>query len=289
MAYFCLFNNYFTISCKLKILLSADKTLVVGILLLSFLFPVRMLKAQNNIAARNTPPPNISELWPRKEQFLYSVKYGFIKIGTVKLQLLADTLYDGEKCHHIRAIIKSNPDIPFVGKKEKIFNSFMARNDTVPYTMLYWTNDVSKHEPDQEIYRLDYKKGKVYTYLKDQPKDTLPLSKPSICGPVFFFYTRLYAGTNKNISIPIYIDQKENFITMTNSTKIDDLQSKAFKSGLVSTYISQGKASFAGPFGFSGNFKAWYAADSLRIPIQASVHVWLGNVKIQLVKYLQIK
>jgi len=267
--------------------------LLSAILLFLLLFVsllVRKTKAQSTHSEDFIKPPSIHKLWNVRERFTYSVKYGFFRIGTVTLELMPDTVYHGKKARYIKAIIKSNPKLPFVGNKEKIFNSIMAKNDTVPYTLLYWTDDVSDHTPDDEVYRMDYQNGKVYTFKKDQPVDTLStLTKPSICGPVYFYYTRLYAGSGKNITVPIYVNQKKKSIVMDNTKETVVLKNDTFKSGQVKTYVSNGQAHFNGPFGFSGKFKAWYAADSLRLPVAASVKVWLGNVKVKLTKYSIIR
>jgi hypothetical protein len=245
-------------------------------------------KAQSD-SLKNIPPPSIKELWHTKERFQYSVKFGFIRIGTVTLELMPDTVFDGLKCRYVRTIIKSNPAIPFIGNKEKHFNSLMVKNDTVPYTLMYWTDDVAAKHMKTEVYHLDYRKSMVYTFLNGKPADTLDLTSPSICGPAYFYLTRVYAGTDKQITTPIYIDQKEDKIVMDNSSEIEDIKSPAFPDDKVKSFVSRGRAGFDGPFGFSGRFTAWYAADSLRVPVATNVKVWLGNVRVRLIKYELLK
>lgn len=275
----------FNIIHRLRFKFFNKKSVVGGIFLLLFSFCLNNGEAQTLPPNPYIAPPSINELWAVREKFEYSVHYGFIKIGTISIKLMADTMYNGCLCHFLRADIRSNPDLPFVGHREKIYNSLMMKNDTVPYTVLYWTNDVAKRITEEDICRLDYVDGKVYTFEKCQPKDTLSLSKPSICGPVSLFYSRIYAGTNEKVAIPIYINRNRYKIVMDNQTKIHHISCHAFRKGRIKTFLSHGKANFAGPFGFNGNFEVWYADDSLRIPVAANLRVWLGNVKVRLVKY----
>ena len=53
----------------------------------------------------------------------------------------------------------------------------------------------------------------------------------------------------------------------------------------VETYYGEGESTIDGPFGFRGSFKSWYLADDLRVPLEAHVRVWLGNVRIKLIDY----
>ena len=243
------------------------------------------LLAQSPPSEKYTPPVTVQELWALKERLTYSVTFGFLQIGTVSLQLMPDTIYQGKSCHYIKAVIRSNPGIPLVGKKEKEYNSILMKNDTIPFTLLYWTNNSCKKLANEEVYRLDYDAGKVYAYKNLNPCDTLSLTEPSICGPVSLFYTRLYAGTNRNISIPIYIDEKRCKIEMDNMAEIQDIKCGCFKEDRLRTYVSRGDANFSGPFGFNGKFTVWFTTDSLRIPVMAYLKVWLGNVKIRIIKY----
>lgn len=269
-----------------------QRKFIQSLVLLSLLwaFAVRNIYAQAQTGIQNkVPPPTIQQLWGIREHFVYTVQYGPFTLGSVNLDVMPDSLYEGKECRYVRAIIKSNPALIFVGRRESIFSSLMLRNDTIPYDVLYWENNINTHQPREEVYRLDYSAGKVYVSIKGQPKDTLSLDKPSVCGPTFFFYTRVFAGTKTHLKVPLYINEKKNYITLNNSTKTQDIKCEAFKSGHVLTYVSHGKANFDGPFGFSGDYKAWYATGPMRLPVQAYLKVWLGHVKVRLIKYSVIK
>lgn len=228
---------------------------------------------------------DVNRLWKAKETFEYNVKYGFFDLGTIWLHFNRDTLYNGHHYRLAQVVARSNPGLPFVGNKEDHFTSFIAKNDTMFYDTYYWKDDIDEHVMKKDLYILNYKEGKVFTFKKGEAKDTLDLTKPSMCGIAYFFFTRIYAGTGKTETVPVYIDQKERSITLNSSTKTEQIDNKAFPGGKVQTYVSTGEAHFDGPFGFRGKYRAWYSTDPKRIPVQAYVRVWLGNVKIRLIKY----
>ena len=239
----------------------------------------------------NDSIPLVQQLWKVREHLVYSVKYSIFNLGTVTVDVLHDTTYLGKRYRYFRTRIKSNPSLPFVGDKEEDFYSLMARNDTIPYEVLYWNNDVDDHIRFESLYKLRYDLGKVYTFKRKKsggpliPGDTLPLNQPSICGPAFFYLSRIYAGTHQNVSIPIYINQKKDSIQLYNSGKQDQMQIDAFGSKPKKVFESSGDAGFNGPFGFHGKFTAWFAEDSLHVPVATNLHVWIGNVKVRLESY----
>ncbi|HKI45896.1 MAG TPA: DUF3108 domain-containing protein [Balneolales bacterium] len=241
--------------------------------------------------ADNDSIPLVRQLWKVREHLVYSVRYSFFNLGTVTVDVLHDTTYMGKKYRYFRTEIKSNPSLPFVGDKEEDFYSLMARNDTIPYEVLYWNDDVDDHIHFESLYKLRYDLGKVYTFKRkksDGPLiagDTLPLNQPSICGPAFFYLSRIYAGTTKNVSIPIYINQKKDSIQLFNTGKWDKMQVDAFGDKPIKVFVSSGDAGFNGPFGFHGKFTAWFAEDSLHVPVATNLHVWIGNVKVRLKSY----
>ncbi len=265
-----------------------EKKNAVLILFLLIIYLITGINLYAQCPESTIPPPTVEELWNTREFFEYSVHYGPFHLGTVTVEVRPDTMYNGKDYRYVEAIIKGNPKLPFVSKKEQVFSSLMAHNDTIPYDVLYWKDDLEKNEKKNEIYHLDYNKGKVFVSIKGQPEDTLSLNEPSVCGPAYFFYTRIFAGTNKHLKVPLYVNVEKNYITMDNTTTVENINCSIYPGGHILTYTSSGNASFDGPFGFKGYYRAWYAIGHMKIPVQAYLRVWLGNVKIRLVKYTVI-
>lgn len=243
-------------------------------------------EAQDSLLTFEHPDrsPTMEELLKWKEVFTYKVKFGFFKLGEVKTTILKDTTYQGQKIWWLRTVITSNSSLPFVGKEENHYNTYMVETDSTPYTELYWRDNVDENEFEAEVYDYDYENKSVYIWKDGSPVDTLSLSEPSSSGQLVFYYSRLFAGTGKNYRLPVYLEREKGYINAMNSTETEKREYDAFDD-LVETYFSEGDADIDGPFGFRGKFKAWYVADDLRVPAEAHAKVWLGNVKVQLVDY----
>ena len=244
------------------------------------------VQAQDSLLTYDHPdrPPTMEELLQWKEVFTYKVKFGFFKLGEVKTTIIKDTTYQGQKIWWLRTVITSNSGIPFVGEEENHYNTFMVETDSTPYTKLYWRDNLDENEFEAEVYEYDYENEKVYILENMTPVDTLELTEPSSSGQLIFYYSRLFAGTNQDYRLPVYLEREKGYIDATNSTKIEKRRYDAFDDP-VKTYFSEGDADIDGPFGFRGKYKAWYIADDLRVPAEAHAKVWLGNVKVQLIDY----
>lgn len=229
-------------------------------------------------------PPSMEELLNWKETFAYEVKFGFVKLGWVETEIVRDTTYGGEKVWWLRSKIISNSGIPFVGEEENHYNTFMVETDSLPYTLLYWRDNVDEEEFRDEQYAFDYENNRVIISEKGEAVDTLEVTEPSSSGQLIFYYARLFAGTDRDYQLPVYLEREKGYINGTNSPETSEREYEAFDEP-VKTYYSEGNADIDGPFGFRGAYKSWYIADDLRIPAETHAKVWLGNVKVRLIEY----
>lgn len=261
--------------------------IIVGSLLLTFgvLQPVQ---AQPSVPYPSdaTEPPSMEDLFSVKEEFRYEVKYGFFKLGWVNVTLLSDTLYEGRQMKHLFTEIKSNPGIPFVGTEVDQFNSlFYVNEDGLPVTSIYWKDNMDEEELKEIVYTFDRDAGQVYYKEEDMTRDTLALEEPATAGHIIFYFSRLFAGSDKPFRLPVYVTKKKGYIHAENSKEIETRKYAAFQEPIRAYRMDGSTENIAGPFGFSGEFRAWYLADDLRVPLEARVKVFLGNAIVKLIEY----
>ncbi len=283
----CSFKTNFPISLPLPIRSALISMLLCLIFLLAQSSPVR---AQDSLLTYNHPdrPPTMEELLTWKEVFIYEVQYGFLNLATIQTTIVRDTLHRGQQVWWLQTVIKSNPDIPFIRREENEYNTFFVATDSLPYTQVYWRDNMDENEYNEERYFFDYDRQKVYVSERGQPVDTLEITQPANSGHLTFYYSRLFAGTGKEYRYPVYINQEKGYITGQNSSESKRRQYWAFAQP-IETYSSNGQVDVNGPFGFTGNYKAWHSADDLRIPVEAHVKVWLGSVKVKIVNYQKVR
>ncbi|MEP1304380.1 MAG: DUF3108 domain-containing protein [Balneola sp.] len=258
----------------------------VLVLFIGWVFITSNTFGQHSYPKNSSEQPSMEDIFSVKETFKYEVKYGFFKLGWVEVDLLSDTLYSGSMKKHMVTEIRSNSRIPLVGTELDLFHSlFFVNDDGIPVSSYYWKDNTDEDKFKEIIYDFDREKGVVRYKEEDDTRDTLDLVEPATSGQEIFYFSRLYAGSDKDSRLPVYVTKKLGYINMKNSSKIE-MRNYAPFDGDVETYLSEGTTeNIDGPFGFSGNFRAWFLADDLRVPLEARVKVLFGNAIVRLIEY----
>lgn len=233
----------------------------------------------------NTPPPELSMMFDAKESFHFEVRYGFMRLGDVYVTA-RDTVIEGRSFLHGTAVIQSNSGIPLMGSRRYEYNSIMEHNDSTAFSHFFWVDNIHRDRPQEVAYDFDYELGHVYAMRNGEIRDTLELHGPADGGPALFYVGRMHAGTDRVVDYPIYIDDEKAVINIQNTLNRETIRNDAFEDRNVDVYLSIGMADINGPFGFSGRFESRYDASELRIPVEARVSVWIGNVRVRLVEYM---
>ncbi|MEX2574392.1 MAG: DUF3108 domain-containing protein [Balneolaceae bacterium] len=232
--------------------------------------------------------PDLETLLSVHERFVYNVRYGFLNLGEIEVELLPDTTYQGKRVLHMRTVMRSNSSIPFVGRRNVHYQNFFDYSDDKLYSYIFWRDDL--HDEEYERYKIvfDREEHLVFFFERGEAQDTLDLIEPASGGDVVFFYSRMFAGLEEPYELPVYIAGERGLVTAFSSSETETRSYDAFPRP-VETYKSEGTADIDGPFGFTGRFRSWFTADELRLPVEAHVRVVFGNVKVRLISYEQIE
>lgn len=246
---------------------------------------IQNLQAQDhNLTFDRDEPPTKQMLMDVREVFEFEVRYGFFTLGWVDVEILPDTTYQGETVHHLRTRIRSNRRVPFVGTRIVNYETLFSYNQDWFYSHLFWRDDIHDEEYETAKIKFDRQAMEVRFFEKGEPADTLELEEPASGGDLVFLYSRLFAGIEEPYELPVYIEDEKSYLTASSSSNIEMRSYDAFDDD-VETYFSEGTTDADGPFGFSGEFKAWYLTDDLRVPLEAHVKVIFGNVRVRLISY----
>ncbi len=233
----------------------------------------------------NTPPPQLTTLFELKESFKYEVRYGFMKLGEVHI-LQSDTTINGTTYRHLNTVIQSNSSIPLVGHREYHYQSILSYNEHTVYSTYFWVDKVHRDVFPYNSYTFDYENNLVYSFFSDgEIRDTLELVGPADGGPALFHLGRSIAGSDNDFMYPVYIDNEKSLVEVRSTTETTRKRSPFFDNNRIDVYKSYGQANLTGPFGFSGSFDSFYDTSELRLPIEASVSVWVGRVRLKLIEY----
>lgn len=242
--------------------------------------------SDGSIDSRSDDSNRLKRLVGLKERLTYEAYYGFMKLGEAVVEQYQDTVYKGQRRRLLRTVVSSNPKLLFVGYKEEHFHSIVAHNDTTIYDLYYWKDDVDDKKLKIERFEFDYRNGRVIAWKEKGTPDTLSLKGPAISGPAVIYHTRMLGGTGKSTRIPIFINQKQYYISMQDHRRVETVENTTFGRTTEQAWFVDGDAAFDGPFGFSGKFKGWVLKDRHEnVPLEGHVKVWIGSIKVKLTKY----
>lgn len=241
--------------------------------------------AQLPFPAIKQAPPTAKQIIEADEYLKFEIKYSFFKLAWLELEAVRDTVIEGDTLSYLRSIVRTNSRVPFMDEDIDYYNSlFYVNEDNKPVTYSYWKDNVDAGRYREYDYFFDRKLNQV-RFDENGVRDTLDLVEPATSGLIIFLWSRMFAGTETPYDMNVYVSKKQGKILAENFSRKEKRKVIAFDDQELDTYYSKGQAEVNGPFGFSGDFEAWFLADDLRIPVEARVKVFLGKVKVRLIEY----
>ena len=226
-----------------------------------------------------------SEVIQVGEELIYDVSFLAIKLGTIKIVTLSDTIINGEKVYHSKVFLQSNPNIPFYSLKA-IFNSYM---DTSLSEGKYFECNSKEGNQEWGFQKITFKDKNFSNnlhnekwYAKEKINDTIYQNAGKVVdGSTLFFYARRNSNTTKNVKIPTLMDLEIGNTILRFTGKQEKIEIDAVKYP-INTYYIEGKGEWKALYGLGDNFQGWFSADDARVPIKAKMNIYIGNINIEL-------
>ncbi len=234
---------------------------------------------------------SIQALSPRvytpHERLTYKVKYGILRVGTLRLENLGLEEFAGEQLYHLRIFVDSNPKVPFV-KIHDVYDSYTT-NKSVPYYF------VAREKEGNHILKTEYTFDhtrklilvKVAKVFKDSTQivteDTVESSIIYRDVLTLLFYARqLSPSPLKDYKIPTFVLTGRDSCYFWKSGHIRQIELKNEK---VPAYYMSGKIKFIGIAGIKDKFEGWFSIDTAHVPLKAKMKAFFGSIKLELEKY----
>lgn len=221
-----------------------------------------------------------------REVVTFEASYLFLKLGTVKFELLGKAECHGVPAYRIRAFIDSYSGIPFV--------DFHAIYETCAdaRTLMCISTSNDREEGDKWVHtdyvfnypgkRLKWEESVKGVVTK---KVDLPLDTTYTDGLSFFYYVReacrAAGGKKEEMTIPIVSDTIRSSVSLTINERRDRCDVTAFDFPLEAERMS-GHINFKGTFGVTGDFVGWMSADPAEVPLRADLKVIVGSIVVKL-------
>ncbi|OQX95641.1 hypothetical protein B6I21_04405 [candidate division KSB1 bacterium 4572_119] len=221
--------------------------------------------------------------WEVGEELTYKVKWSFIRLGTLRLQVCDTLTLDNTFVYHIKLFIDSNPLLFFVNM-HNVYETFITEDfklhlfqsvekiDNITYLAKYKFNYV-----DSLIHiNMTDMKNPDHTIIKDEP-----LNETLLDGTSLIYYARATANSTKTDTLISFFESKRGKVIIHYKGKSGKIKIGASEKPIESYYVD-GKVDMKGIAGLTGPYKGWFATDSQRPPLIGKLKVFVGYVKVEL-------
>lgn len=226
------------------------------------------------------------KMFSEGEELNYIVKYGFIKLGEVKMILQSKKKENDITVYYAKCSMKSYDGIPFVNLNS-IFETEIVFDGKQSYSRRFKAVDYKEDAVINIDYLFNYDSAFVHVKKvnngKTERDERISFNKNVKFqdGLSLFYAARLNSFTTENYLIPVFMNEVETSVSYYFASKKDDISISIFDDDINSIRCS-GVANFTGVFGLTGEFAGWFSNDDYRIPLKAQLNVIIGNVTLEL-------
>lgn len=223
------------------------------------------------------------------EELTYKVKWAFIRLGTLKYQLLDTLRQDGNLVYHLRLYIDSNPMLFFVNM-HSVFETYMG-DRLIPYKFIAYEkidniNYLTEHH-------FNYKDSTMQLTMTDIEDTTHIIKKTrSITKSIYDALTLVYYARSKVENVDIdtlstfFGEEIGDIVINFRGQKAFSLSD--FEDEFDISYFIDGTILMKGIAGLTGPYLGWFGGSKRRIPLKAEMKVFVGNVIVELEKISRV-
>lgn len=240
------------------------------------------------------------------ESLVYTVYFGFIKLGEVRFYLNSSYYENRRKIYSANAKMFSYEGIPFVGVKY-FFDSKMRDDKSGVVSEEFRSSDFKDESSGGKMimrteYDFDYYSDKDSNSVKIKIyKDTEPGSplmdtvykfekgKEYLDGLAILYNARLNSfqkGSEGRKNIKVFINEKESSLRYSFDQNRDAVSTGLVNYDMAGIRIA-GVADFVGVLGLTGEFEGWFSDDEARVPLKARLNILIGSVTLELKSYIR--
>lgn len=220
------------------------------------------------------------------EELTYNVSYASIDIGQIRIKVLDKISVEGRNYYQAIAYIDSYSGIPFVDV-HTIYESFI---DEEVYSQWFRARVKDDSKWYTTTYEYNYPVGKMYIQqwwwgsTAIEVRDSVLVDTLYQDGLSLYYFARQNLMSSQTFVVPTLIQENKartiiNFMNKRASVEIDAVDYP------IDVIEFEGEAEFVGVFGLTGTFQGWFSNDDARVPILAKMHVIIGSVRIELMKW----
>lgn len=223
--------------------------------------------------------------WEIGEELKYQVKWTFIKLGEITLQVLQSDSLHSRSVYLCRVTIDSRPELFFIDLHDvyesyidaeeyysHLFRSREKKGDHFLFTQLEYLPDskaVKIHQETQHPIKGVEVMLDSTIKVSDKIQDTLSL--------LFLARAMSKLQIQTNLDVMIYTKFETTFLHTYGIPEIIGWSDQR-----ILAYPLSGQLKFVGLAGVKDRYLGWFSIDGQSVPLKANMKALIGNVKIEL-------
>ncbi len=227
-----------------------------------------------------------SEVFVSGSYYEYEVSFFGLPLGSVKIYTGNMEDKNGHDAQYVKAEMDSYSGIPYVDL-HATFESWMPQNASYSYVF----NGNMKVDDDKWQYNsiiFDHTNEEIRSTIWENKqlvsRDTFKTKKKFSDGASLLYLARSFMELGKTAYVPTFINNQLVQTKINFQKKQENIEIDAVDGEVKSLYLD-GRADWEGVYGLSGQFEGWFSDDPSHIPLKAYMKVYVGKVKVELVKW----
>jgi hypothetical protein len=229
------------------------------------------------------------QVFQEGEELVYEVSYLGVGLGRVTTRVTSVDTSHGKHRLAAECHIVTYRSVPFV-TLNTLFQSVMG--DSLQ-SVFFRNKEYQAEESVFKYIEYSFPKNRNRVYISERTEnfpdrtkhDTLSLEgKRWQDGLSLFFFARSFSHTSQTRNVPVlmYFSKATTVIHFGVEREEEDIDAVDYD---IRCRKLEGETGFTGIFGLTGGFEGWFSDDSAAVPIRAKMHVILGSVHIELIKW----
>ena len=233
--------------------------------------------SQKDVSSTSFPFDNIGE------ELEYSLKWGFLKVGSGYLRVFPVTSIDGEECYHVQLQVESNSVADSFYKVRNRFDSYISKTKLLPVKYLISQHEGDTHREAEVVFNWN---DKTVVYQREGEEEKEPVEiQTETWDPlsVVYSFRKVLDLTEKTTVLPT-TDGKKFLMIDVEYLGLEDLETQL--GNFNSIKIQPNTKELKGVFQKSKKSKItmWYSNDQNRYPLLIKSKVIVGSFNAELKK-----
>ncbi len=228
-------------------------------------------------------------MFQQGEELTYEVSYLGIALGSITSRVtVVDSTHEGIRIS-AEGLVRTYRGVPFVTLNTLFRTRIGDSLASVGFRNKEYIVEDSAFKHIEYIYKPQLDVVYINEYIEHhagtEKRDTLDLEgKRWQDGLSLLFYARAFAHAKCTKRVPVLMYRSKAITKISFGVDRGEVDIDAIDYD-IRTVKLDGETGFTGIFGLTGGFEGWFSDDAASIPIIAKMHVLIGSVRIELMKW----